>query len=131
MKEKGKTVLLLLGWTVILGGIYWAFTGTEYSVFVTAVYAIAALLFSVFFILVNGGVRSLPSVEEARYKKELEKQKDQKNPAPVSSPPPRPDLFRLGVEKQENAAKILLILAAPFFFVLVVDFIYLHYFFNG
>lgn len=119
MKRSWKTILFLAIWTALLGAVYRGFSGTPYTVFVAAVYAVAATVFFVFFLLVNGGWRSLPAEE----KKAAEK----KGAAPL----PRADLFHLGTEKQEKAARLLLMLSAPFFFILMADYIYLHFFFKG
>ncbi|MBQ3865631.1 MAG: hypothetical protein II776_01925 [Clostridia bacterium] len=135
MKGKGKTVLILLIWTAILGGVYLAFAGTPAGVFVSMVYAVAGSVLFVFFLLVNGGFRSLPGEERAAAEKGPAKDlrgKKKRAPEPEpSSPAPRPDFFRLGREKQEKAAKILLALSIPFFFILVFDWFYLHFIFKG
>ena len=140
-KRTWKTILFLVGWTVVLGVIYWSFSETPYSVFVSALYAIIAVVLFIFFLLVNGGMRSLSSTEEIRAKKETERENRQlkgrkgrfnreKNRR-LAEPEPRADLFHLGKEKQEKAARILLAVAAPFFFILAADYLYLHFFFKG
>ena len=116
--KKLSTILFLLLWTLVLGVVYWSLAETPYTIFVSAVYAIAAVVLFVFFLLVNGGWRSLPSEENRRAEKE-------------AAPPPRADLFHLGTEKQEKAARWLLAIAAPFFFILMADYLYLHFFFKG
>lgn len=137
-----KTLVALLVWTAVLGGIYFGFGDTPYTVLLTGAYAVAAVILAVFFLLVNGGMRPLPSTEKLRAAKlERERKEEKKSlhppkhrrsvPEEKEEPdpyPPRPDLFHLGEEGQERAARILLILAAPFFLILVADWIYLRYF---
>ncbi len=130
-KKNAMTLLCLIGWTVFLGGIYLALAETPYTMFVSMVYAVAGTVLFVFFLLVNGGARSLPSVEERRALAAEEKKDNGKGDAKrdkAHDPPSRPDLFHLGAEKQDKVARLLLILAAPFFFVLAADYIYLHFF---
>ena len=131
-KSPWITILFLVLWTLILGVVYWTFAETEYTLFVSAVYAVCATVLFIFFLLVNGGLRSLYGEEKKRAALARETAKlDGKGKSPETEAPPRPDLFHLGAEKQEKAARILLMTAAPFFFILAADYIYLHFFFKG
>ncbi|MBP5289665.1 MAG: hypothetical protein J6Z79_07345 [Clostridia bacterium] len=132
-KQTLKTILFLVLWTLVLGAVYWSFSETPYTLFVSAVYAVSAVVLFIFFLLVNGGWRPLRGEEEkrARLAREKDGSKEKKSAAPSADIPPRPDLFHLGAEKQERAARILLMTAAPFFFILAADYIYLHFFFKG
>ena len=116
MKRHWKTVLFLVIWTALLGVVYWGFGETPYSIPIATGYAVAATLLFVAFLLVNGGWRSLPDPDETK--------------EGGHSLLPRADLLHLGPERQEKIARSLLILAAPLFFILLADFLYLHFFYK-
>lgn len=120
MRKTGrKTFLILVGWAAVLSVVYWGLSETSAAPFIAALYALAGTILFIFFLLVNGGFRPLQGEEEkrafAQHQGELQ---------------PRKDLFRLGAEKQEKAARLLLTLAIPFFFILLADWVYLHFFFK-
>ena len=119
-KRVWTSILFLVAWTSVLGGVYWFFADKSYSLVVATVYAVVGTVLFVFFLLVNSGFRSFHSEEQRRAAKD-----------PTEQIAPRADLFHLGKEKQETAARWLLMTSIPFFFVLMADYIYLNFIFKG
>lgn len=150
---KEKRLLTLIGWTIVLALIYFPFQNTPLTMPITYTYFALCLILSVLYVLVTGGIA--PILQEDRKREEKSrgqylrdkgnrhpaKQKEryrrcsvkgetavEKEPAPL---PPRANPLKLSEEKQTLFSQILLVSALPFYFIFLIDWMYLFFFVKG
>jgi hypothetical protein len=152
--DKKKRLLLLFAWTVLLALIYFGFQETKYTMAITYVYFALCLILSVFYILVNGGLRPIMTEDRQREAKTREKyladkgkmhpvkrkdkyrrfrikKEQEEEKVPSVPPPPRANPLKLSEERQNFISRLLLVLVIPFYLIFMIDWIYLFFFWKG
>ena len=143
---KKKRFLALLAWTLVLAAVYWGLANTALAIPVMATYGILCSVLSVFYIIVNGGMRPIldedrrreartrekylkdkgtmhPIKRKDKYrrfriKKDEEEQKKQEAPLP-----PHPNPLKLPEEKRILLSQVLLIITIPFYLIFLLDWV--------
>ncbi len=146
---KKKRLLLLAGWTAFLALVYFGLGNTKWTMPITYSYFALCLVFSILYVLINGGITPIMEKDREKEKKSREqyladkgkahpiKKRDKyrrfrikKEEETVEEKPsvPRPNPLGLPEEKRELLGQILLIVTVPFYLIFLIDWIVLYFF---
>ena len=147
-----KKLLILSGLFIVLGGIYWGFSGTKWTLTVTYIYYALCLVLSVLYVLVSGGLNFIADEDkrrEAKSRKQYLADKGKMHPIkkrdkyrrfriktedgqPAVSEPeqtrPAPNLLGIPEEKRGMIGTWLLLCVIPFYLIFILDWIFLKFF---
>lgn len=152
MFTKKLRLLTLVGWTLLLGLVYWGLGETEYTMAITYTYAALCLLFSVAYLLVSGGLQPIlaqdrvkeaktrekyladkgkmhPIKRKDKYRRFRIKSEEEKSLPKEAVPdfcPPNP--LKLPENVRQILSPLLLVLGVPFYLIFLGDWIYLQFF---
>lgn len=151
MFTKKKRFVALGLWMLFLSLIYWGLGETELAPVILLSYAILCAFLSVFYVVLNGGIRPIvdeehrkeestrekylkdkgrlhPIKRRDRYRRFRVKKEGEEQPAEKEPLPPRPNPLKLPEEKRILLSRLTLITVIPFYLIFLIDWLYATFF---